>query len=340
MNPAIRTDGLTKVYPGGVRAVDDLDFNVEEGEVYALLGPNGAGKTTTIRILTTLTQPTSGRAEALGCDVVRDARRLRERIGYSVQEAGVDPNATGQQNLFLYGHYHHLDSETLRRRVAELLQLVDLTQDADRLVRTYSGGMRKRLEIATALIHRPQLLFLDEPTLGLDVQTRVHIWDYIRELNHRDGITIFLTTHYLEEADRLCNRLAIIDHGHIVAIGTPDALKDEIRGDVITLTMPLHEMEGRQSDIERAQKVLTGRPFVKGFHPKGGGLNVYVDHGGSAVPQILRLLEDVGLPVESVALSRPSLDDVFLKHTGRTMRDEHAPWSAQPDVATRGRRRR
>lgn len=325
MDTIIKTEGLTKIYPGDVRAVDGIAFAVETGEIFGFLGPNGAGKTTTIRLLTTLTRPTSGRAEVVGCDVARDTRRLRERIGYSAQEAGVDVNATGRQNLLLYGHYHHLDGRTLKRRVTELLELVNLADEADRPVLTYSGGMRKRLEIATALVHRPQLLFLDEPTLGLDIQTRVHIWEYIRGLNRRDGITIFLTTHYLEEADKLCDRLAIIDHGHIVATGTPDALKDEIRGDVVTLTLPLQETDAKAADLEKAQQVLSEQPFVEEIQPTDGELNVYVEHGASAVLRILRLLENVNLTVESVALSRPSLDDVFLKHTGRTMRDGRIP---------------
>jgi len=323
MDTIIKTEGLTKIYPGDVRAVDGVDFAVEKGEVFGFLGPNGAGKTTTVRLLTTLTRPTSGRAQVVGCDVAQDARRLRERIGYSAQEAGVDVNATGRQNMLLYGHYHHRGSHTLKRRIVELLELVDLSDGADRLVRTYSGGMRKRLEIATTLIHRPQLLFLDEPTLGLDIQTRVHIWDYVRGLNRKDGTTIFLTTHYLEEADRLCDHLVIIDHGHIVATGTPDALKDEIRGDVVTLSLSLRETNAVAADLEKAQHILSGQPFVEEIQPTDGELNVYVEHGASAVPQILRLLENAGLTVESAALSRPSLDDVFLRHTGRTMRQGH-----------------
>jgi ABC-2 type transport system ATP-binding protein len=322
MDTIIETEGLTKIYSGDARAVDGVDFVVEKGEVFGFLGPNGAGKTTTVRLLSALTRPTSGRAQVAGCDVARDARRLRERIGYSAQEAGADVNATGRQNLLLYGHYHHLDDRTLKRRVTELLALVDLADEADRPVRTYSGGMRKRLEIATALVHRPQLLFLDEPTLGLDIQTRVHIWDYIRGLNRKDGTTIFMTTHYLEEADRLCDHLAIIDHGHIVATGTPDALKDEIRGDVVTLNLSPREKDAQAADLEKAQHILSEQHFEE-IQPTDGELNVYVEHGASALPGILRLLENAGLTVESVALSRPSLDDVFLRHTGRTMRDGH-----------------
>ncbi|MEM3641279.1 MAG: ATP-binding cassette domain-containing protein, partial [Candidatus Bathyarchaeia archaeon] len=272
-------------------------------------------------MLSTLTRPTSGHAIIAGYDVVREAHKVREIIGYSAQEAGVDRNATGRENLTLYGHYHHLDRRTIRQRVDELLELVGLLDVADRLVNTYSSGMRKRLEIATALINKPRLLFLDEPTLGLDIQTRVHIWEYIRKLNN-DGTTILLTTHYLEEADKLCHRVAIIDYGQIVALGTPNGLKEQVQGETVSLIFPLQEPEKLKESLNKAVKILSSQSFIKNIQPTGDCLNIYVNEGGSAIPRILRLLEGVGLTIESVSLSQPSLDDVFIKYTGRRMREE------------------
>lgn len=339
MENIVETFDLTKIYNKKILAVDHINMQIREGETLGLLGPNGAGKTTTIRMFTTLTRPTSGRAIVAGYDVVKESRKVRECIGYSAEEAGVDENATGRENLVLHGHYHHLDNQTIRKRVAEVLELVGLTKDADRRVSTYSGGMRKRLEIATALIPRPKLLFLDEPTLGLDVHTRVHIWDYIRKLNE-DGITILLTTHYLEEADKLCDRVAIIDHGRIIATGPPDELKGKIRGDVVSLTMPLQESEKQAKAVEKARRVLSGQTFVKELRPRKNGLNIYVNNGGSAVPHIVRLLDDADVIIETIALSRPSLDDVFIKYTGRTMREERGQSLSSEKIEREKRRRR
>ena len=321
MKNIIETFNLTKVYKGKIRAVDNLSITIKEGEIFGLLGPNGAGKTTTIRMLVTLTKPTSGHALIDGLDLVKDARRVREIIGYSSQEAGVDENATGREYLGLFGSYYHLDAQTIKRRTNEVLELMELTDAADRLVGTYSGGMRKRLEIATALINQPKLLIFDEPTLGLDVQTRLRVWDYIRKLKKEDT-TILMTTHYLEETDKLCDRLAIIDRGQIVAIGTPDELKGEISGDAVVLTLPLQEPEQLAKTIDRAKQLLSPQSFVKDVVARDDGLNVYVDEGSSAVPQILRVLEEADVKVEGITLTRPSLDDVFVKYTGRTLREE------------------
>jgi len=314
----IETFDLTKVYGGRVRAVDRLNLRVGRGEVFGLLGPNGAGKTTTVRMLTTFIRPTSGSARVAGYDIVREADRVRRVIGYSSQEVGVDRDATGRENLWLFGRYHHLDSKALRVRVRELLELTGLVDVEDRLVKTYSSGMRKRLEIATALVHDPEILFLDEPTLGLDVQTRANIWDYIRRLR-REGRTIILTTHYLEEADRLCDRLAIMDRGRVVALGAPGELKGRVEGDSVSLSLPVDDLEGLEAGMGRAERVLSGQPFVRGVRRVDGRLVVYVSDGDSAVPRILRLLEGEGVEVERVTLSRPSLDDVFLMCTGRTL---------------------
>jgi ABC-2 type transport system ATP-binding protein len=319
----IVTDKLTKVYNKHIVAVDHIDLNIKEGEIFGLLGPNGAGKTTTIRMLSTLTRPTSGTARVAGYDIQKDSRQVRQIIGYSAQAAGLMENATGRENLDLFGRYHHMDGGTLKKRTGELLELVDLTGDANRLVKTYSGGMRKRLEIATALVHNPRLLFLDEPTLGLDIQIRVNIWDYVRKLAG-EGITILLTTHYLEEADRLSHRVAIIDKGKIMATGTPEELKSAIEGDAVSLRMPSASAEEQKATFEKTEKVLSCQPFVKKIMATHDGVNVYVDRADEAMPKILRLLEKEGVETASTTVSRPSLDDVFIRYTGRTITEEAA----------------
>jgi len=320
MGAIIETFDLTKVYNEKIVAVNHINLEIKEGEIFGLLGPNGAGKTTTVRMLTTFTKPTSGTAQVAGYDIIKEAAKVRRVIGYSAQEAGVDLNATATENLALFGHYHHLSGQKLKARIKELLELLGLINVADRLVKTYSSGMRKRLEIATALIHKPRILFLDEPTLGLDVQTRANIWDYIRKLN-KEGTTIILTTHYLEEADKLCDRVAIIDHGKIVALGTPNELKGKVRGDSVSLTFSVEDPEQFEVSISRAEQLLLSQPFVKKAKSTSNRLVVYVNNGDSAIPKILHLLQNEELNVESVTLSRPSLDDVFLLCTGRTMRD-------------------
>ena len=316
----IVTNQLTKVFPGNIRAVDGIDFEVKAGEIFGFLGPNGAGKTTTIKMLNTLIKPTSGTAVVTGIDVVRNPAEVRKNIGYVAQDVGVDEYATGRENLALYGRFYRLDGRTIKQRVKELFELVDLAGYEDKIVSTYSGGMRKRLDIAMGLIHQPQLIFLDEPTVGLDPQTRVHIWDYIGNLAKAMGITIFLTTHYMEEADRLADRIAIIDLGKIVAMGTPAELKQSIGGDVVTLSP--RETGGEQCEefIRRTEAALSDKPFVLGTQAVDGELALYVNKGESAAPMIMRLLANEGIEVESLSVSRPSLDDVFLKYTGRTIR--------------------
>ena len=323
--PTISVRGLVKVYKGGIRAVDDVSFDVEAGELFGFLGPNGAGKSTTIKILTTLIKPTSGDAEVLGIDVGKRPAEVRRRIGYAAQETGIDENATGKENLVLYGHFYRLDGGTIRRRVAELLELMDLSRDANRQVATYSGGMRKRLDLATALLHRPQVLILDEPTVGLDPQTRGHIGDYIRNLGTELGITVFFTTHYMDEADKLAGRVAIIDQGKIIVMGTPLDLKKEISGDVVSLTVAesaIGRSSGADGALERSYELLQQEPFVMELQVLDGGLNVHVEKGETDLPRILRALDGDGLTVQTISLSQPTIDDVFLKHTGRTMRLE------------------
>lgn len=312
----IEVENLSKIFKNGKKAVDGLTFNVQQGMIFGFLGPNGAGKSTTIRMLTTLSQPTSGNAKLAGFDLLTETAKIRENIGYVAQDPGVDLDATGRENLILQGRLYHLPNKLIKERVKELLRLVELENEADRLVRTYSGGMKKRLDIASGLIHRPKLLFLDEPTTGLDPHTRAHLWNYIKKLNKQEGVTIFLTTHYLEEADILSERISIIDSGRIVAEGTPDKLKDDISGDSITLYL----IDPKES-ITKAMEILKGQDFLKDIQAGLENLRVWVTKGPENLPDIFRLLESINVRIKSVELSRPSLDDVFLKHTGRSLRD-------------------
>ncbi len=329
---------LVKVYKGGIRAVDGVSFDVEAGEVFGFLGPNGAGKSTTIKILTTLLKPTSGTAEVLGQDVGACPADVRRSIGYSAQDVGIDENASGRENLVLYGHFYRLDGRTIRRRVDDVLELMDLTREANRQVATYSGGMRKRLDLGTAILHRPPVLILDEPTVGLDPQTRGHIADYVRNLSRESEMTVLFTTHYMDEADAMADRIAIIDHGKIMAIGTPMDLKREISGDVVTLTMaPTSSTE--DGSLDHGRDLLRGRPFVKDLQQLDGQLNVYVEKGETDLPHVMRIMDGGGLTVQTISLSRPSLDDVFLKYTGRTIRDEEGQRTSWAQME-RARRRR
>lgn len=309
--PIIQASGLTKVYPGGHTALAAIDLAVREGEIFGFLGPNGAGKTSTIKILTTLSRPSSGAASVAGFDVVREGAKVRRAIGYVAQEAGVDYFLTGRENLVLQGRLYHLERRLIEERTRELLGLFDLLPVADRLVSSYSGGTKRKLDIATALLHRPRVLFLDEPTLGLDLQSRHALWDYIRRLNTAYGMTIFLTTHYLEEADKLAHRVAILDQGGVKAVGTPEALKDGVGGDAIRLTF---ESGAPGPEVWQA---LRRHPLVVDVIAEGDGVHVVVKEGREALPKLLPALDTLGAGVRSITVSRPSLDDVFLKHTGK-----------------------
>jgi ABC-2 type transport system ATP-binding protein len=311
----IETHDLRRTFQsrmGPVEAVAGVDLRVERGEVFGFLGPNGAGKTTTLRMLSTLLPPTAGEARVAGCDLRREPKKVRERIGYVGQRNGSDPGITARRELEFQARLYGASAAEARKRTSELLVTLELEQCADRPSSTYSGGQRRRLDIGLGLIHGPQLLFLDEPTTGLDPQGRARLWNEVRRLQ-AGGMTVFLTTHYLEEADALCDRLAIIDHGRIVAEGTPTQLKRDIAGDVILL--------GVAADEERALEVLQAEPFVRKASIEGGGLRLYVDHGESAMPAVLRLLDARGFDLQTIALSRPSLDDVFLQQTGHSLRD-------------------
>jgi len=329
MSFIIQTDRLTKVYSSGCKAISELSFEVQEGEIFGFLGPNGAGKSSTIKILTTLSRPTSGSASVGGFDVLKEAHGVRETIGYVAQETGVDYFLSGRENLCLQGRLYRLSSRLIRERVKELLRFFDLEDVADQLVSTYSGGMRRKLDIATALIHRPPLLFLDEPTLGLDPQSRLSLWELIKRLNEGFGVTVFLTTHYLDEADRLAQRIGIIDQGNIRVIGVPGALKDEIKGDSVHLTFD--SLNGSQKSMVSS---LRGESYVKDLLEEEKGVQVYVANGGEAIPLILRSLESKNLNVKSVTISRPSLDDVYLKYTGKRIEEaasgeDENPWWAK-----------
>ncbi len=340
MSVVIEAKSLTKIYPGGVKAVDAIDFQVNAGEIFAFLGPNGAGKTTTIKMLNTLILPTSGTATVAGFDVVKNPAEVRKHVGYAAQDVGVDERATGRENLTLYGHFYRLDNKTIKERVKELFELVDLTGYEDKMVSSYSGGMRKRLDLAMGLIHQPEVIFLDEPTTGLDPQTRAHLWDYINKLAKTMGVSIFLTTHYMEEADHLADRIAIIDLGKIVTLGTSSELKKSIGGEVVTLTPHSAKDEERREFVRQAEAALSGKPFVLETKPSDGELAVYVNDGGAAVPGIMQVLGNQGMEVKTISISRPSLDDVFLKYTGRTIRAQEGSRTTFVQMRRRANRRR
>jgi ABC-2 type transport system ATP-binding protein len=306
---AIEADALVKTY-GDVRALDGLSLAVPAGTIFGLLGPNGAGKSTTVRILTTLSRADSGAARVAGVDVLADAAAVRHAIGCVGQRSGVDREATGVENLILQGQIHGLRGRELAARVSELLDQFGLAEAGGRLVRTYSGGMQRRLDIAMALVHRPQVLFLDEPTTGLDPEVRAEMWRAIQEMA-REGLSILLTTHYLEEADRLASELAIVDRGRVVAGGTPERLKAALRGDSIHVELGF----AANGAVHAALEPLPG---IRELVIDGTSLRARADEGARAVPAVLGALEAGGIDVASVTVSRPSLDDVYLRHAGRS----------------------
>ncbi|MBG6102261.1 ATP-binding cassette domain-containing protein [Micromonospora sp. PSH03] len=317
----IETRGLRKSFRSRagretktVDAVRGVDLDVAKGEIFGFLGPNGAGKTTTLRMLATLIEPDGGEATIAGADLRKDPAEVRRRIGYVPQGGSTWDESTAREELVLHARMYGISKADAQRRAARALDAFQLTEYADRKCKTYSGGQRRRVEIALGIIHEPKIVFLDEPTTGLDPQSRAHMWDEIRRLR-ADGMTVFITTHYLDEADALCDRIAIMDNGEVVAEGTPTELKREISGDVVLVGLDL-------AATPQAAQTLDGEPYVNKLETVDeGGLRLYVDEGATAIPQVLRRLDHAGLELRSIELHRPSLDDVFLTKTGRSLRE-------------------
>ena len=317
MNPAIEAKRLGKTY-GSVTAIDDLSLTIDEGEIFGLLGPNGAGKSTTLRILITVLKPTTGTATVLGHDIVNEAETVRSLIGYVPQERAIDRFLTGREHLQLLGDLYHLPKAEATQRIEDLLALVDLAEHADRPAKTYSGGMKRKLDIACGLLPNPRIVFLDEPTLGLDVQSRLRIWEYIRQLRAQ-GITIVMTTNYLEEADQLCDRLAIIDGGKIKVIGAPKELKAGLGGDSLSLTIKDTQLE----KLDRFREAVQALSFVRDVQPKANGLDIRVESPEKSLPAVLDIANRVDCHVEGIEYHRPRLDDVFVSYTGHALKGEY-----------------
>jgi ABC-2 type transport system ATP-binding protein len=308
---AVEARALARTFKGGVEAVRGIDLTVARGEIFGFLGPNGAGKTTTVRMLCTLLPPTGGSAHVAGIDVVANGAEVRRRIGVALQEIGLDPVQTGRELLELQCGLYGIVGARAKARTNELLELVGLTDAADRRTQTYSGGMKRRLDLASGLVHNPEVLFLDEPTTGLDPASRITVWDEVRRING-GGTTVFLTTQYLEEADRLCDRLAIIDNGTIVAEGTPERLKAEMGHDVVSVTL-----DGAEPDATRA--AIGELPGLERVAAEPEALHLYLEDGAGSIAEIVRRIDRAGISVGAISVSRPSLDDVFLRATGRRL---------------------
>jgi ABC-2 type transport system ATP-binding protein len=327
MTNIIETLKLTKTF-NGLTAVDQLDINVESGEIFALLGPNGAGKTTTISMLCTILKPTSGTAKVNGFDIVKESMQVRRSIGIVFQDPSIDDRLTGRENLFMHANLYGVPAGEQKNRIDRVLKLVELEDRADDLMRTYSGGMRRRLELARGLIHYPKVLFLDEPTIGLDPQTRDHVWKYIRELKETHEITVVLTTHYMDEADRLSDRIAIMDYGKIIALDTPSKLKETLEGDVVII---------KAADPDGIVSIVTQKMGLTQTHVVNGAVEVTVKNGKSMLPRIVDTATQNKIFIESISLREPNLEDVFLHYTGRTIR---ADSSREPHGISAIKRRR
>jgi len=309
---AIETRGLTKKF-GNLVAVDRVNLKISDGELFGLLGPNGAGKTTLTHMLATILRPTTGTARVTGFDICKDPDKVRSAIGIVFQEPSLDNRLTGRENLDFHGRMYGMLKAQREERIREVLKIVGLTNRADTLVQTYSGGMKRRLEMARGLMHRPKILFLDEPTLGLDTQTRRVVWEQVKSLNEVEKITIILTTHYIEEADYLCNRVGIIDNGKIVALDKPESLKDKLKGDIVSIKV---------AEPKKFVAILRRSRIVKEAKIVGDGLHMQVDNGGKALPKLIDIVKSHGGQVLEASLSRPTLEDVFIKYTGKAIREE------------------
>jgi len=310
----VEIKNLTKKF-GEIAAVDNISFSIEEGEIFGFLGPNGAGKSTTLSMLATLLMPTSGHAIVNGFDIVNQRDEVRDSIGMVFQDSSLDEELTAFENMDFHGRLYRVPAEVRAKKIMELLKLVELDDRRDSLVKTFSGGMRRRLEIARGLLHEPKVLFLDEPTLGLDPQTRNRLWNYIKKMNKEKGLTIILTTHYMDEADRLCDRIAIIDHGKIIVTGNSSKLKDAIGGDVVTI-----ETSGK----EKMEDVLKGCKWCKSTKVHDGQITIHVKDAGKHVPEILNMAYKHKVKIDFLAINKPTLEDVFLHYTGRTIREQEA----------------
>ena len=322
---SVETRSLSKSF-GTVDAVNDISFAVESGEIFGFLGPNGAGKSTTIMILTTLLKPTSGQALVSGFDVMTQPKQVRQSIGYVQQESTVDEYLTGRENLLLQAKLNHIPKDQINKRIDEVLELIELSDKQNDPVVTYSGGMRKRLDIAGGLLHHPKVLFLDEPTVGLDIQTRRKIWEYIKKIHKEFEMTIFLTTHYMEEADQLCDRIGIIDHGKIQVIDSPENMKNAMGNEVISLTF-----ENGNSDDFLSQ--LRQIDLIKKINEDNNKLTIFVSKGTEVIPKIFQISSDLQIKILSLSLTQPTLDDVFISYTGREIRDDDTGFNRKREHA-------
>ena len=322
---SIETKSLSKSF-GDLKAVDDVSFNVENGEIFGFLGPNGAGKSTTMMILTTLLKPTSGQALVSGFDVMTQPKKVREKIGYVQQETTVDEYLTGRENLLLQARLNHIPKDLINERIDEVLELIELSEKQNDAVVTYSGGMRKRLDIAGGLLHRPKVLFLDEPTVGLDIQTRRKIWEYIKKIHDEFEMTIFLSTHYMEEADKLCDQIGIIDGDKIQVIDTPQNMKSAMGNEVISLTIENGNSENFLSELKKIE-------LINKINEDQNKITLFASKGTEVIPRIFQISSDLKIKINSISLTQPTLDDVFISYTGHEIRDDDGGFNRKREHA-------
>ena len=323
---SIETKSLTKSF-GDLVAVNDISFSVEKGEIFGFLGPNGAGKSTTMMIFTTLLKPTNGNALVGGFDVLKNPKQVRESIGFVQQETTVDEYLSGRENLLLQAKLNHIPKNEINQRIDEVLDLIELSDKQDEAVVTYSGGMRKRLDIAGGLLHHPRVLFLDEPTVGLDIQTRRKIWQYIKKIHTQFDMTIFLTTHYMEEADSLCDRIGIIDHGKIQVIDTPKNMKNDLGNEIVSLV--IESNSNYDSFLLELKKI----EFIKKINEDDSKLTLFTSNGTEVIPQIFQISSELGIKIKSISLTQPTLDDVFISYTGHEIRDDDSKFNRRREHA-------